>query len=115
MKAKEYQEIIKEEAIYPREIGIAYCALGCAGEAGEIADKAKKLYRDKDLLTKKVVSPEDRMALIKELGDNLWYITAMANELDVTLEEVMEINHNKMMQRRATNTLSGSGDNREVQ
>ena len=74
MNSKKYQGIIAKTAIYPKEIGIAYCALGCAGEAGEIADKAKKLYRDKDLLNKKVVAPEDRMALIKELGDNLWYI-----------------------------------------
>lgn len=113
MKAKKYQEIIKKTAIYPREIGLAYCALGLTGEAGEVADKIKKLYRDKNLLKSKAVSLEDRISIIKELGDVLWYITATADLLDTDLEEIMDINYKKLMQRRATNTLSGSGDNRE--
>ena len=49
----------------------------------------------------------------KELGDVLWYITAMASELGLTLEEIMETNYNKLIKRRETNTLQGSGDNRE--
>ncbi len=105
MNTQEYQTIIKKTAIYPKEIGLAYCAMGLTGEAGEVADKIKKIYRDN--------TEVDAPAIAKELGDVLWYITAMANELGTDLETIMEMNYNKLIKRRETNTLSGSGDNRE--
>lgn len=107
MNVKEYQTIIEKTAIYPKEIGLAYCAMGLTGEAGEVSDKIKKIYRDN--------TEVDVPAIAKELGDVLWYVTAMANELGVSLEEIMENNYNKLMLRRETNTLSGSGDNRELE
>ena len=113
MDLKQYQTIIKKTAIYPKEIGIAYCVMGLTGESGEVADKAKKLYRDKDLLNNKVISAEDKQSFIKELGDVLWYITALANEIDTDLSTIAETNYNKLIKRRETNTLHGSGDNRE--
>jgi NTP pyrophosphatase (non-canonical NTP hydrolase) len=106
MDVKKYQTIIEKTAIYPKEIGLAYCAMGLTGEAGEVADKIKKIYRDN--------TEVDVPAIAKELGDVLWYVTAMANELGVSLEEIMENNYNKLMLRRKTNTLSGSGDDREM-
>ncbi len=109
MDLKEYQNIIAETAIYPKEIGLTYCTLGLVGEAGEVAEKVKKLYRDNGGR----IDPEFRYGVKKELGDVLWYVTALSNELGFTLQEVMEANYTKLILRRDTNTLHGSGDNRE--
>jgi NTP pyrophosphatase (non-canonical NTP hydrolase) len=105
MDVKLYQTIIEKTAVFPLEIGLAYCALGLNGEAGEVAEKVKKFYRDGTEIDKK--------ALVKELGDVLWYLTAISNLIGVGLEEVMEVNYEKLLKRRATDTLHGSGDNRE--
>ena len=118
MNFKEYQKIIKKTAIYPKEVGMAYCAMGLTGEAGEVADKIKKLYRDEELaslgeITKGLLIDEHRDSIAKELGDVLWYVTAMANEIDMDLEEIAQMNYDKLLKRRETNTLQGSGDNRE--
>ena len=115
---EEYQGIIKKTAVFPQDIGIAYCAMGLAGEAGEVADKIKKLYRDKeyhdlDATGKSILLQEHKDSIAKELGDVLWYITAMANEIDVKLQEVAQMNYDKLLKRRATGTLQGSGDDRE--
>ena len=113
MDIDKYQGIIEKTAIYPKEIGIAYCALGMNGEAGEVAEKAKKLYRDKDLLNNPSISEEDRKALAKEIGDVVWYCTALASEIGVPMSDILEVNYNKLIKRRETRTLQGSGDNRE--
>ena len=124
MTIEEYQTIIKKTSIYPENIGLAYCAMGLTGEAGEVSDKIKKIYRDKDVFDssglidqEKIhleVIPEEKESIKKELGDVMWYITAMANELGLSLEEIMEANYNKLIKRRETNTLHGSGDDREI-
>lgn len=118
MNLNEYQSIIDKTAIYPKEIGVAYCALGLAGEAGEVADKIKKLYRDQELhsldaVGKLLLFEENRTNIAKELGDVIWYVTALANEFDLSLEQIMKMNYDKLIKRRETNTLKGSGDNRE--
>lgn len=109
MTVKQYQEIIKKTAVFPKDIGLTYCTLGLCGEAGEVAEKVKKLFRDKN----GEITPEFKEAVKKEIGDVLWYVTALSGELGFTLEEVMETNYNKLMARRSTNTLHGDGDNRE--
>lgn len=109
MDVKKYQEIIKKTAVFPKEIGLTYCTMGLCGEAGEVAEKMKKLFRDKG----GVVTEEFKQDVKKELGDVVWYVTALAKELDLTLEEILEANYEKLMKRRATNTLHGDGDNRE--
>ena len=78
--------------------------LGLVGEAGEIAEKVKKSIRDKVPLT--------REAMVKELGDVLFYITAIANHLDANLAEVLEMNMRKLNDREARGVLGGSGDER---
>ena len=118
MNTNDYQDIIAETAIYPKQIALAYCAMGLTGEAGEVADKIKKLYRDDNLHTldaaaEMVLIDSHKYAIAKELGDVLWYVTAVANEIDMDLSEIMEMNYNKLIKRRETNTLHGSGDNRE--
>lgn len=171
MKVAEYQEIIEKTAVFPSEVGLAYCALGLVDELGEYLEKVQN-----------GASKED---CEKEVGDVFWYITALGKELGVTLKElfnmtnyvskfgndpqndpsklfirgskiqgkikkvyrdndenkkleaiillseftvcfldfinerdlklasVLEKNYNKLIARRATNTLHGDGDNRE--
>jgi len=81
---------------------------GLVGESGEVAEKFKKLIRDK----KGAISEEDRQEILKELGDILWYINAVANLLDSNLEEVAKKNLDKVLSRKARGVTQGSGDNR---
>ena len=110
MNLKNYQGIIAETAVFPKEIGLLYCGLGLCGEAGEVAEKVKKLYRDSD----GVITEEFKQALAKEMGDVIWYLTAMAEIIGISMEEILQINYDKLMARKATSTLHGSGDDREV-
>lgn len=82
--------------------------LGLVGEAGETADKIKKIIRDKD----GVISEDDRKEVAKELGDVLWYVASVARYLGVSLQEVADMNLEKLESRRQRNLLSGEGDNR---
>ncbi len=82
--------------------------LGLVGESGELADKIKKILRDKQGQW----TEEDRQELIKELGDVLWYIAALAPLLGVSMEEVARRNLEKLAGRKQRNELSGKGDNR---
>lgn len=109
MEIKQYEEVIKMTAVFPQEIGLLYCTLGVNGEAGEIAEKVKKLYRDSN----GEMTEELRQSLIKEIGDVIWYCAALSSVLGVSLEEVLDKNYEKLMKRRATNTLHGNGDDRE--
>ena len=82
--------------------------LGLTGEAGETADKIKKIIRDKN----GVISDEDRAAVVKELGDTLWYIAAISRYLGVPLSEVASINLDKLEGRVQRGTMHGEGDER---
>ena len=83
-------------------------ALGVAGEAGEFADKVKKIMRDK----KGSFDDNDRNAIIKELGDVLWYVAVVSLDLGVPMSELAELNIEKLQSRARRNTLTGSGDDR---
>ncbi len=87
---------------------IVYPTLGLANEAGEVAGKIKKIFRDK----KGRIADEDRQALKYELGDVLWYLSQICTELDLSLEEVAEANLEKLFSRLERNQIRGSGDNR---
>lgn len=82
--------------------------LGLVGEAGETADKVKKVLRDKD----GVISEQDKLEIAKELGDVLWYVASVARYLDVPLEEVARLNLEKLEDRYKRNLIHGQGDNR---
>ena len=82
--------------------------LGLAGEAGEAADKVKKIIRDKG----GYASEEDRIELLKELGDVLWYVANVARYLDADLSDVAKNNIEKLSSRQKRNKLHGEGDNR---
>jgi NTP pyrophosphatase (non-canonical NTP hydrolase) len=87
---------------------IVYPTLGLANEAGEVAGKVKKIFRDKGGL----ISEEDRQALKCELGDVLWYLTQICTELDLSLEEVAEANLTKLFSRLERGQIRGEGDHR---
>lgn len=149
-----YQDAADLTAVYPGKgefTGLAYAALGLNGEAGEAAEKVKKLWRDggtdvsdriydilhdirlaihradhpedaliavddaeaqvRDLFALKL-DEEKRAAIIKELGDTLWYAAAVATELDITLSSVARGNIEKLRDRQTRNVLAGSGDDR---
>lgn len=82
--------------------------LGLTGEAGETADKVKKIIRDK----KGEATEEDRAAIIKELGDVLWYVASISRYLGVPLSEVAKKNIDKLEDRYQRNTIHGQGDER---
>jgi NTP pyrophosphatase (non-canonical NTP hydrolase) len=108
MDLSEYQSLSRHTAEYPRSDWLAYPALGLAGEAGEVAEHAKKVIRD-DAGT---ISEERRAAMAKELGDVLWYVAQLASELTLDLNEIAEENLEKLRSRQRRGVLSGSGDDR---
>ena len=91
-----------------REVGFIEKVLVLTGEAGETADKIKKILRDKD----GVISDEDRESIVKELGDVLWYIAAISRYLEVDLSEVAKGNIRKLEGRYQRNKIHGTGDER---
>ncbi len=118
MNFNEYQDFTKTTAkyyeIFQKHFGsetgseYLYAALGLNGEAGEVGDKIKKLFRDHD----GVVDDAFREAIRKELGDVLWYVARLANDFDWTLEEVAQGNVEKLSSRKDRDALHGDGDNR---
>ena len=109
MLISEYQERSRRTATYPGAgDNIVYPTLGLAGEAGEVAEKVKKLLRDDD----GVLSDERREALAGELGDVLWYVAQVATEAGLDLEEIAQGNLDKLLSRQRRGVLSGSGDSR---
>lgn len=108
MHLSEYQSLSRRTAEYPREAWLAYPALGLAGEAGEVAEHAKKAIRDDG----GTISQERRAAMEKELGDVLWYVAQLASELELELEQIAQANLEKLGSRQRRGVLSGSGDER---
>lgn len=85
-----------------------YAVLGLVGEAGELANKIKKVIRDND----GVMTDEKLKEIAKELGDTCWYQSALAEELNLQMNDVMEENIEKLFDRKARGVLQGSGDSR---
>lgn len=142
-----YNEFVKETAIFPPQFGLLYCALKLTGEAGEVSEKLGKLIRDSgvykqhrvvvltdsqtadiresgfqsiflddaqsaDVTPRFNLTIDQRLALMKELGDVLWYVTAMSQQLGFSLEQVIDMNIEKLTSRRERGVLQGSGDDR---
>jgi len=101
---KTYSDWVETKILTSSDERLVENTLGLVGEAGEVAEKVKKLIRDKSRFTK-----ED---IIKELGDVVFYVTALANYYGSDLQEVIEGNVIKLDGREARGTLKGSGDNR---
>jgi NTP pyrophosphatase (non-canonical NTP hydrolase) len=98
MNFEEYQASASLTAMYPRRMSnLEYPTLGLAGEAGEVANIVKKIQRDND----GVITTDVRGKLLDELGDVLWYISACADELGLTLNEIAEYNVQKLAKRHS--------------
>ena len=87
---------------------VVYPVLGLTNEAGEVAGKVKKIFRDRG----GVITDEDRRALTLELGDVLWYLAEICTQLGIGLEDVAAANIEKLQGRVARGTLAGDGDTR---
>lgn len=109
MTFEEYQKTSRTTAMYPdKDHNFIYPTLGLAGEAGEVAEKIKKILRDKGGALDEAAKTE----LAKELGDVLWYTANLATELGLTLEQIASGNIEKLASRKDRGVISGSGDNR---
>ncbi len=106
MRAKKYDQF--DDTNDPKEVGLIEKVLGLPGEAGEVADKFKKVLRDKD---GKITSFELE-EIKKELGDVLWYVAAISRDLGISLSEIAECNLEKLESRYQRGKIGGSGDNR---
>lgn len=116
-----YQRLSTKSAIYPGQgtpLGLVYVALKGAGEAGEFAEHVGKAMRDDSLCEGDGFGghnrlTEDRHALlVKEIGDQAWYLAAKCNELGISLSEALLINLEKLCDRTERDALRGSGDSR---
>jgi len=106
MDLNNYQQAAVRTAIYGSNCDIIYPALGLAGEAGEVCNKIKLIYREN-------LDPEELVDDLKaELGDCLWYIAALAHDLGLTLTEIGAHNITKLQSRQLRGKLTGSGDYR---
>jgi len=107
MNFNEYQEMAKTTAIYDKKHAVLYPALGLAGEAGEVANKVKKLIRDGYEKNK-----DYREAVASEIGDVLWYCAVLANDIGCDLQSIADNNLIKLKDRQARGVIGGSGDKR---
>lgn len=113
MNFDEYDKQAGVTAVYPESgegtpMSLSYAALGLTGESGEVAEKVKKLIRDRG----GVVDDDFRAAVSKELGDVLWYLSALAREVGTDLGTVAELNIAKLRSRAERSKIQGEGDDR---
>lgn len=100
---EQYGKEVEKLVVTTHNTRLVENTLGLAGEAGEVAEKVKKLMRDSQFSKEEVV---------KELGDVLFYVTALANHIGSNLQTVADTNIKKLHDRKDRNKIKGSGDNR---
>ena len=109
MNFEKYQKQAEKTSIFPKDgHAYVYATLGLSGETGEVAEKVKKIIVNKN----GVISGESREEIKKELGDVFWYLSQLATELGLSLEEIAEENIKKINDRMERDVLKGDGDNR---
>ncbi len=109
MDFDQYQRFAKTTAIYPNQgKNFIYPTLGLAGEAGEVAEKIKKIIRDDN----GKITKEKKEELEKELGDVLWYVAQLSTEIGLKMSKVAATNVEKLSSRKSRGKVKGSGDNR---
>ncbi len=109
MTFDEYQKKSRETAIYyDKDNNYIYPTLGLVGEAGEIAEKIKKVLRDNG----GIIDDKAKTEISKELGDVLWYVSQLSTEIGLSLEDIAVSNIDKLMSRKERGAIHGDGDNR---
>lgn len=104
-----YQQFTDTTAIYPKDQELPYVMLGLMSEVGEIADKLKKHIRDGN---GEPMTDQQIVGLQKEMGDVLWYLARLHQHYGLCMEHTLLVNMTKLQNRKSSNTLSGSGDDR---
>lgn len=99
-----YSQFVEDKVFTKGRERLVENTLGLVGEAGEVSEKVKKIFRDKSKFSDEEV--------LKELGDVLFYVTALSNIFGGNLKAVMEMNMSKLDDREQRGKLKGSGDNR---
>jgi NTP pyrophosphatase (non-canonical NTP hydrolase) len=113
MTLNEYQQAALETAQYPdRGNNVIYPSLGLAGEAGEAVDKVKKIWRNLGITSGREYLATQRLELAKEIGDVMWYVAALADEIGFDLESVAAMNMAKLKDRKERGVIKSEGDNR---
>ena len=110
----EYQKFVEDNKLksitdLPDNVQLLYGCAEIMGEAGEVVEKIKKIFRDRN----GVVTTDDIHSLKKELGDVLWGVSSLCSVLGVPLQDILDLNVQKCKERLKTGTISGSGDDRE--
>lgn len=103
MNFNEYQKESAQTAVYPgigEFTGLAYAALGVCGEAGEVAEQVKKMWRNEGEIT-----DERRTKILDECGDVLWYVARVCSELGFDMDTVAKMNIEKLAERKRKNAL----------
>lgn len=111
MDFDEYEKLAARTGVFEGKLAenpLMYLGLGVTSEAGEVADKIKKIMRN----DQGVISEEKRQALKSELGDVLWYLSQIAKHLSIPFSEVAQANIDKLADRAKRNVISSTGDNR---
>ncbi|ABB56131.1 nucleoside triphosphate pyrophosphohydrolase family protein [Synechococcus elongatus] len=109
MDFQDYQRQSRQTACYPQAgRNFLYPTLGLCGEAGEVAEKIKKVIRDRH----GQIDAETQAAIAKELGDVLWYVAQLATELGLEMDAIASANLEKLRSRQQRGVLQGDGDNR---
>lgn len=113
MNVEEYQKWTRKTAKYPKgavefEASLPYLVMGLAGEAGEVANKYKKIIRDQS----GIMEENDGGDLVAELGDVMWYLARIADELGYSISDIMKNNYEKLESRLSRGVIGGSGDHR---
>ena len=110
MELNEYQKKALQTAFHDKKYKIIYPALGLGNEAGEVLGKIKKWLRGDD--GDGDISKERVEALKEELGDVLWYLSVLANDLGLSLDDIAKTNIDKLQSRQKRGALKGDGDKR---
>lgn len=113
MNIDDYQVWTRTTAKYPSgtsefEASLPYLVMGLAGEAGEVANKYKKIIRDKH----GIMDDNDEIAIVDELGDVLWYIARIVDEIGYSFSDLIDVNYHKIESRVERGVIGGSGDRR---
>lgn len=108
MNLNEYQDAALETAVFADDLSIIYPCMGLANEAGEVLGKVKKALRDNN----REFDEETCRKIADELGDVAWYLAASARGVGFTLDQICQMNIDKLRDRKERNVIHGSGDNR---
>lgn len=113
--ASVYQRFVEDYSGYRKgdfRSDLSYACLGLGGESGEVLEKVKKLFRNRGVEQRSDLTAKDREMLVKELGDVVWYVTAICNEIGAELDDVFVMNMQKLADRKKRGVLHSEGDER---